>query len=107
VLGDSAVVGEAEHVNVPRFEWAVCRRNAGRPRGGEVSDREQHDVSRLNFEECVYSTTTSGSRRRADASLVITKLEDFGEWDWPLGSLTSASISEVKSTFVRRCTSPF
>ncbi len=77
----------------------------GSPR--RFHEREQHDVSRLNFEECVYSTTTSGSRRRADASLVITKLEDFGGWDWPLGSLTSASISEVKSTSVRRCTSPF
>lgn len=77
----------------------------GAPR--RFQEHEQHDVSRLTFEECVYSTTASGWRRPADASLVITKLEDFGEWDWPLGSLTSASISEVKSIFVRRCKSPF
>ena len=70
-------------------------------------ERERQEVSRLTGEECVYTTKTSGWRRPATASLVISELADQPGWAWPLGSLTSASISQVKSKFTSRCTSPF
>lgn len=72
-------------------------------------DFDKRDVSRLTFEECVYTSNSSGWRRPANASLVIANIPEPGYegWIWPLGTPVSASISEFRSTSARRCKSPF
>ena len=102
---DQGVCHGASFEPLGRAHVAASWTATGAPR--RFHEHERRDVNRLTGEDCVYSTTSSGARRTADASLVFTDLPEQEGWLWPLGSLTSASISEVKSIFVRRCKSPF
>lgn len=72
-------------------------------------DFGKQDVSRLTFEECVYTSNSTGWRRPATASLVIANipLEGLDGWVWSLGSPVSASIGEFRAISSRRCKSAF
>lgn len=72
-------------------------------------DFGKQDVSRLTFEECVYTSNVTGWRRPATASLVIANIpqEGLDGWVRPLGTPVSASISKFKSISSRRCKPAF
>jgi hypothetical protein len=70
---------------------------------GHVHRSSRRSFTSMFGEDCVEMTKQSGTQRAADATLDISNVADADGWAWELGTLTSASISQVRSVSTTRC----